>query len=219
MIAKKMISEVPVVTMQTPGIVAMSLMDELKLAHLPVVEGKLCLGILSETMVYAMCNPELSLEEAGLKPENIITHEGQHFYEIAQLFIENQLSLLPITDEHKQLTGCVLLPDLLKCFGEFAAVCEPGGIVILEIGERDYSLQQIAGIVESNDARILSVQTATQADSTRIEVTLKINKMDLRPIIQTFERYNYLVSASFQETEYEDSIRERYDSLMNYLKI
>jgi hypothetical protein len=104
-------------------------------------------------------------------------------------------------------------------FGDFASVCEPGGIVVLEIAERDYSLQQIAGIVESNDARILSVQTASQADSTRMEITLKINKMDLRPIIQTFERYNYLVSASFQEEEYEDSIRERYDSLMNYLKI
>jgi len=219
MIAKKMISEVPVVTMQTPGIVAMSLMDEAKLAHLPVVSGKLCLGILSETMLYTMANPELTLEEAGIKPENLCTHEGQHFYEIAQLFIENQLTLLPVTDDHKQLSGCVLLPDLMKTFGEFASVCEPGGIVVLEIAERDYSLQQIAGIVESNDARILSVQTSTQSDSTRMEITLKINKMDLRPIIQTFERYNYLVSASFQEEEYEDSIRERYDSLMNYLKI
>jgi CBS domain-containing protein len=219
MIAKKMISEVPVVTMNTPGIVAMSLMDEAKLSHLPVVNGKLCLGILSETMVYAMANPEVSLEEAGIKPENLCTHEGQHFYEIAQLFIENQLSLLPVADENHQLIGCILLPDLMKMFGDFASVCEPGGIVVLEIAERDYSLQQIAGIVESNDASILSVQTASQADSTRMEITLKINKMDLRPIIQTFERYNYLVSASFQEEEYEDSIRERYDSLMNYLKI
>jgi acetoin utilization protein AcuB len=219
MIAKKLVKEVPVITMETPGIVAMSLMDELKLTNLPVIDGKACLGVISEAMLYAMSNPELSLAEGEIKLENITTPEGQHLYEITQLFVENQLSLLPVVDEHRHYTGCIHLCDIVKSFGEFASVCEPGGIIVLEIAERDYSLQEIAGIVESNDARILSVQTATQPDSTRMEVTLKINKMDLRPVLQTFARYNYTVSASFQETEYEDSLKERYDSLMNYLKL
>lgn len=219
MIAKKLVKEVPVVTMKTHGIVAMSLMDELKLMHLPVVDDQTCLGILSESMLYAMPNPELTIEEAEIKPDNFCTTEGQHIYEIAQLMIENQLSLLPVVDDQKNFLGCILQGDILTAFGDFASVSEPGGIIVLEINEKDYSLQQIAGIVESNDARILSVQTATHSDSTRMEITLKINKMDLRPVLKTFERFNYIVSASFQEKEYEDSIRERYESLMNYLKI
>lgn len=219
MIAKKLVKEVPVVSMETPGIVAMSLMDELKLTNLPVANGKEFLGVISETLLFAMPNPELSLAEAGVKPDNLSTPEGQHIYEITQLFVENQLSLLPVVDEYRNYIGSILLADMVKSFGDFALVCEPGGIIVLEIAERDYSLQEIAGIVESNDARILSVQTATHADSTRMEITLKINKMDLRPVLQTFDRYNYTVSASFQETEYDDGLRDRYDSLMNYLKI
>ncbi len=219
MIAKKLVTEVPVVSMETTGLVAMSLMDEMKLAHLPVTEGKQYIGLVSESLIYAMPNPEISLGEGGIKPENLCTPEGQHLYEIAQLFIENQLSLLPVIDEHRNYSGSILLCDMVKSFGEFASVCEPGGIIVLEIAERDYSLQEIAGIVESNDARILSVQTATHSDSTRMEVTLKINKMDLRPILQTFDRYSYVVSASFQEAEYDDDLRERYDSLMNYLNL
>ena len=219
MIAKKLITDVPFVTMETTGIVAMTLMDELKLMHLPMVCDKACIGIVSESMLYSMPNPEHSLSEGEMKPENICTLENQHFFDIAQLFIENQLTLLPVVDEQRNYLGCILQSDIIKIFGEFSSVCEPGGIIVLEIAERDYSLQEIAGIVESNDARILSVQTAARSDSTLIEVTLKINKMDLRPVLQTFNRYNYVVSASFQEQEYEDSIRERYESLMNYLKL
>lgn len=219
MIAKKMVKEVPVINMETSGIIAMSLMDEMKLTHLPVVFEKRCLGVISEATIFTMANPELSLQEGDVKPENICTSEEQHFYEIAQLFMENQLSLLPVVDAQQHFMGCILQSDVLKTFGEFSSVCEPGGIIILEIAERDYSLTQIAGIVESNDARILSVQTATREDSTRMEVTLKINKMDLRPVLQTFGRYNYIVSASFQEAEHDDSLKDRYDSLMNYLKI
>jgi acetoin utilization protein AcuB len=219
MIARMLMKEVPVVSMETTGLVAMSLLDEMKLFHLPVIDGQAFVGLISESMVFAMSNPELSLADAGMKPEHIFTPEGQHLYEITQLFIENQLSLLPVTDEHRNYSGSILLCDMVKSFGDFASVCEPGGIIVLEISEKDYSLQQIAGIVESNDARILSVQTATRADSTKMEVTLKINKMDLRPVLQTFARFNYTVSASFQEAEYDDSLRERYDSLMNYLNL
>ncbi len=219
MIAKKLVKEVPVVTLKTHGIVAMSLMDELKLMHLPVVIDHTCLGILSESQLFAMPNPELTIEEAEIKPDHFCASEGQHVYEIAQMIIENQLTLLPVVDDQKHYLGCIMQVDILKAFGDFASVCEPGGIIVLELGEKDYSLQQIAGIVESNDARILSVQTATHSDSTKIEVTIKINKMDLRPVLNTFDRYNYVVSASFQEQEYEDSIRERYESLMNYLKL
>lgn len=219
MIAKRLISEVPVITMKTTGIVAMSLMDEMKFCHLPVTEGMTCLGIISETMLYAMPDPEQSLSDGGVKPEHICTPEGQHIYEIAQLFIEKQLTLLPVVNEQHHYIGCIVQSDIVKSLGEYASVCEPGSIIVLEVAERDYALTQIAGIVESNDARILSVQTATQADSTRMEVTLKINKMDLRPVLQTFARYNYTVSASFQEEEYEDGLKERYDSLMNYLNL
>ncbi len=219
MIAKKLVREVPVVALSTSGLVAMSLMDELKLVHLPVVSRDACEGVVSEAMLFSMADPEQSLQEGGIVPEKLCVSDVQHVYEIAQVFIENQLSLLPVVDPQQQYQGCIVHSDLLKHLGEFSSVCEPGGIIVLEVGERDYSLQQIAGIVESNDARILSVQTATQADSTRMEVTLKLNKMDLRPVLQTFDRFNYQVSASFQEAEYEDSLKERYDSLMNYLKL
>ena len=49
-------------------------------------------------------------------------------------------------------------------------------------------------------------------------MTLKINKIELTSIIRTFERYDYVIKASFQRSEADDDIQQRYDALMNFLK-
>ena len=99
------------------------------------------------------------------------------------------------------------------------AVDNPGGIIVLELNVNDFSLSEIAQIIESNDARLLSLYMNSQADSTRSELTLKINRMDIQPILQTFLRYDYTIKASFFESDYTDDLRERYNQLMNYLNI
>jgi hypothetical protein len=91
--------------------------------------------------------------------------------------------------------------------------------LVLEVNQIDYSLAQIAQIVESNNAKILSSYIMSSPDSTKLEVTLKINKTELDPIIRTFERYDYTISASFQKSDFNDDLQLRYDSLINYLKL
>jgi hypothetical protein len=115
--------------------------------------------------------------------------------------------------------GSIMIFDLLNAFGMMAAVQEPGGIIILEVGIRDYKLTEIAGIVESNDTKILSIHTFSPVDSTKLEVTLKLNKRDISSVLQTFNRFNYIIKASFIEENAEDYLKERYKSLMNYLNI
>lgn len=82
----------------------------------------------------------------------------------------------------------------------------------------DYSMAQIAQIVESNNAKILSSYIMSTPDSTKLEVTLKINQIELTRIIRTFERYDYVIKASYQKSEGDDDIQQRYESLMNFLK-
>ena len=90
---------------------------------------------------------------------------------------------------------------------------------MLEVNERDYSLAQIAQIVESNNARILSSYIMSSPNSTKLEITLKINQIELDRIIRTFERYDYVIRASFQKSNFQDDLQLRYDALINYLKM
>ena len=94
-----------------------------------------------------------------------------------------------------------------------------GGIIILELNTNDYSLVQIAQIVESNDAKILSSYITSNIDSTKIELTIKINTEDLSGILQTFFRYNYNVKASFHLGDYTRDLKNRFEEFIHYLNI
>ena len=55
--------------------------------------------------------------------------------------------------------------------------------------KKEYSMSEIAQIVESNGARILSAYITDVDDRDVIKLTLKLNIIDIAPVIQTFERH------------------------------
>ena len=130
-----------------------------------------------------------------------------------------KLSLIPILDDDNSFLGVITLPILIDSISNLAAIKDIGGIIQLELNINDYALSEIASIVESNGAKILSCYTHTHADSTKMDITLKINKTDLSPIIQTFERYNYTIAASFHKSEMKDELQNRYNEFINYLNM
>lgn len=110
--------------------------------------------------------------------------------------------------------------DLLHYFADVSSLKQPGGIIVLDMNATDYSLAEIAQIVEGNDAKILSVYITSPANTTRMEVTIKINRKDLTSIIQTFIRYDYVIKASFMDENDLNSLYEnRYESFMKFLNI
>ena len=98
-----------------------------------------------------------------------------------------------------------------------ATIQSTGGVIVLEMERQDYSLTEIASIVESNDATILSSYIISKPESSKIEVTLKLNKQEIASIIKHFERHEYIVSASYKEENEDDDFLERYESLMRFL--
>ena len=201
------------------GLTALHLFDELKVSHLPVVSGNEYIGLVSEEEIYSANKFEELIEQQGLSYRKISVVNTQHAYMVIRSFAENKLSLLPVVDENGLYLGCITMPGLIENLSSITAVDNPGGIIVLEINVNDFSLTEIAQIIESNDARLLSLYMKSQPDSLRSEITLKVDRMNIQPIIQTFLRFNYTVKASFFENDYNDSLRDRYNMLMNYLNI
>jgi len=112
----------------------------------------------------------------------------------------------------------VKIPELklLDCRIETTAFSNP-------IDSSDMSPQnwvKIAEIIESNDAKILSLYISSPDESMKLEVILKVNRTDLTSIIHTFERFNYNIKASFMAEEEMDSLyNSRFESFMKYLNI
>ena len=115
--------------------------------------------------------------------------------------------------------GAISQREADRKLADLVAVNEPGGIIVLELCKTDYSLSQIAQIVESNDAKILSFYISRPSESSKeLDVTLKLNKMDLSGVIQTFTRYDYNIKATYMDDSRINNLYDdRFDQFMRYL--
>ncbi len=219
MLAKDLISDIvlPVKTSDT-GIAAIGLMEDYRISHLPIVNNRDFLGLISDTDIYGMENQNEALGASALSLFSPFVYEYQHVYEVIELIAQLKLTLVPVLNEGKEYLGSILMHDIVQQFALLTGADQPGGILILSMTSRDYSLSEIARLVEENDAKILSLYVSNAPDTVELFVTIKLNVFDLTPIIRSFERYNYSIKATFRDDDkMESSYRDRFEEFMRYL--
>ena len=198
---------------------ALERMSEFKLYHLPIVNESQFLGLVAEDELIEVRDQATPIGSLSLSILNPFVFENAHIYDVVRLFNQLQLSLVPVLDMNKNYLGVVSIHNLLAYTADMYALKEPGGIIVLEISNRNNSLAHMAQIVEADNAQILSSYVSSFADSTKLEVTLKINKTELSSIIASFERYSYEVKAVFNNSQNDDGSADRFNSFMNYLNV
>ena len=196
---------------------ALQLMNDYHVAHLPVVENESFLGIISEEQLL-QSDEESALTDLQITDGTTSVQANEHFLKAIQTAVVNKLSIVPVVEE-KQLLGIVTYNDLLRNASEFMSLSQPGALIVLEIDSRSYSFTEINRIVESNDAQITQLNTYTDTETGLMQVTIRVNKIEVSDLLSTFQRYEYNVKYYFGEELYENELKTNYDNLMNYLKI
>ena len=221
MVAKDLISEViPSLKTSDLGQTALNWMEIFRVSHLPIVNNQDFLGLISDSDIYDMNQPEEPIGNHSLKLFKPYVDADQHIFEVIGLASRLKLSIVPVLDSKNHFLGVITTSDLIRHIAGISAIDQPGGIIVLELVARDYSLSQIAQIVESNNVKVLSMYITSPPESTKLEVTLKVNSGDLSSVIRTFERYNYEVKTWVSDNDSMDRFyNERFDMLMKYLNI
>jgi len=221
MVAKDLISEViPTLKTSDLGQTALNWMEIFRVSHLPIVNNQDFLGLISDADIYDMNQPEEPIGNHTLKLFKPFVDGEQHIFEVIGLASRLKLSVIPVLNSKNHFMGVITTSDLIRHLAGISSMDQPGGIIVLELIERDYSLSQIAQIVESNNVKVLSMYITSPPESTKLEVTLKVNTGDLVSVIRTFERYNYEVKTWVTTNDSMDSFySERFDLLMKYLNI
>ena len=194
-------------------------MIEFRVRHLPIVNEEQFLGLLAEDDFVGETDYQTPIGALALSLVNPYVLEDQHVDDVIRMFYERQLTVVPVLDAKKNYLGLISINALTEYFARITSVEQPGGIIVLEINNKNNSLAHMSQIVESDNAQILSSYVQSFPDSTRMEVTLKVNKQDISAIISTFLRYEYTIKATFNHSDDNDNSRDRYDSLMNYLNL
>ena len=199
------------------GTKALSLMDELRVNHLAVVRNTFYLGIISEKEILNWDSPDEFIDEhlTELSAPSVIG--SQHLFDIIQVVEQNSLSIIPVLDEQKHYLGAISNRKLLYTIAKSTAVQSVGGVIVLQMKHNDYSMSEIARILESNNTKILSSYITSTPVDQEMELTLKLNKIDMTAIIKDLERFDYKITASYKKDNQEEDFLDRYESLIRFL--
>jgi len=219
MIAKELLSyEVSPLRTSDTGEEAITIMSIYHVKHLPIVNEVQFLGLISEEDIL---NHDLdeAIGSYSLSLARPFAYENDHIFEVMSKMAQGSLTVIPVIDLEDNFVGVITQEDLLLYYAKSFSFSEPGSIVVIKTSKPNYSLAEIARIVESESASIISSFLTTSESSNEVQVTLKINKQDINSIIASFQRFDYEIEAMFSEYEYIDDLKERYDSLMAYLNV
>ncbi len=200
------------------GSLALQWMEDFGVKQLPVVDKENFLGLIKNEDIYSLDDPDRPLELHKMPLVRSYVYDYFHFYEVLKIAATESLSLVPVLNDQNSYIGSITISTLITTMAGFTGFQQPGGILVLEVTSAQYALSEIARIVEENNAKVLSAFISSPAESSKLEVTIKVSVMDLSSIIQTLNRYDYIVKASFaEENRYDALLTERYESLLKYL--
>ena len=220
MIASSLLSNVvPVLKKEDTCVQALGWMDLFRVSHLPVLDGETYVG-LSDEIMYAHGSIHDSIGKLDIPREMTFVYEDVHMYDVIGVASSRLLSVVPVLNRKEVYQGAILLTDILHNIDKLLCIDDPGGIIVLEVNKIDYSLAEVAQIVEYNEAKVLSCYVTCMPDSNKVEITLKVNMARIEPILDTFIRYRYVIKNTFVSgEEMNEEMRDRYGQLLKFMEM
>jgi len=186
-------------------------------SHVAIVENNIFLGVLSENDLEAF-ESDKKIEDYKYNLESFFALKSTSWLDVLEQFARNECNLLPVLDDEKQVIGYYDLNDIVGVFIDTPFFTEPGGILVVAKGIKDYSFSEISQIVESNNTKLLGA-FITDIRNDIIQITIKISTGNFSEVVQTFRRYNYNILFGNKDDQFIENLKERSDYLDKYLNV
>ena len=186
-------------------------------SHVAIVENNFFLGVLSENDLETF-ESDKKIEDYKYNLESFFALKSTSWLDVLEQFARNECNLLPVLDDEKQVIGYYDLNDIVGVFIDTPFFTEPGGILVVAKGIKDYSFSEISQIVESNNSKLLGA-FITDIRNDVIQITIKISSGNFSEVVQTFRRYNYNILFGNKDDQFIENLKERSDYLDKYLNV
>jgi CBS domain-containing protein len=194
----------------------LGLFEQYHVSQLPVVEKSILIGIIS-ILDIASCEPDDTIADYIQKVGFPALSEQTDVLEGIRLMAAYKAECAAIITLKSEFIGLIYLRDLVTVFAT-GITHQPGATIILSMHPRNYSLFEIARLVESNDAKILQFYiTHPNENEQEISLILRLNVTYIGKILNAFERFNYQVAAVFNAEQSDDDIESKFKYLIHYL--
>ena len=186
-------------------------------SHIAVADKGRYLGVLNENDLETFEEGK-KIEDYRYNLETFFVRKDTNWLDVLETFARNEANHLPVLGENEDVLGYYNVTDVVSVFIDTPFFTEPGGIIIVEKGIKDYSFSEIAQIVESNNTRFIG-GFITDIHNDVVQVTIKIGTSNLNEIQQTFRRYNYNILFGTDDDQFLEDLKQRSDYLDKYLNV
>jgi CBS domain-containing protein len=203
----------PVLKSFDTGQYALSVMNRLKVRHLPLADDGVYKRLVCEKDLPDM--PDLSASVGGEPLFAPCVTEDTHLHEVLAQMSCHALTVLPVVGPGGKYAGAITTDKLLDAMAEGCNAGAPGSVIVLEMWQKDYVLSDIARIIEANNAHLLNLLYNIDPASGLLRITLKIDLEDATPVLRSFERFNYTVARHFMpKGTGDETLQRQIDELL-----
>ncbi len=211
------LNEIKIPQFDTPVAEVLEIFNEYPYSHLPVKQGETYMGCIpvADARIFDTDKP---MEEFQYALEGFFVRDTDNWIDVLHNFSKNDSNIMPVLDENNTFLGYLELQDIMNLFTESPFLNNPGGIIVVEKGVKDYSFSEICQIVESNGTNVLGAFVSA-IENERAQITLKTGAVPFNAMFQTFRRYGYEVVSQHSEDSFSSSLQDRSRYLDKYLNI
>jgi acetoin utilization protein AcuB len=197
---------------------AISHMESQEQHQMPVVsEGHFQGLVMEEDLLDAAPDETLASLNTEFLPFSVNSED--HFLTAARLSVSRHLHLVPVVTPEKEYFGAITTNELMNQLTRLTGLMDSGALIVMEMDPAQFSISEIARLVETNDAHILQLNTAPNEINGQLQVTIRLNRLQVSDIVATFQRYDYQVVYYAGEEQFENELRRNYQHLMNFLEM
>jgi predicted transcriptional regulator len=199
---------------------ALAWMEEIRIDSLPVSDQGRFLGFINDEVIFDTNKPEQLIGSIELEGSLCWVYSNKHIYDVLRVASEHQSNLVAVLDRENIYLGVVTMEDAISAFADSLSIKSQGSVLILSLAMTDYHLSEISRLVESENTKILSsFITNDPLDDSKIKLTLKLDKPELRHVKATLERFGYRVIDHYQEETGVSGEEDRIGNLLRFLDI
>jgi hypothetical protein len=199
---------------------ALTWMEEIRTDVLPLTDHGHFLGMIKEEVIFEVNDVNSLISDITPSCRECWVYSDKHIYDVLRISSEQHSNIVAVLDRNDTYLGVVTMEDSIAAFADSLSIQTQGGVLILSLSMTDYILSEISRIIESENTKVLSSFITTDPlDETKIKLTLKLDKPELRHIKATLERFGYKVLDYYQEESGVSGEEERIGNLLRFLDI
>lgn len=136
------------------------LMKKHSIRHLPVVENRKLVGLVTESdlreVFLASLIEELTIEGVMIKEPITVTPDTE-IEEAAKLIYYHKIGGLPVVDYFDQVVGIITVADLVEAFIQLMGVLKSSSRIDVILGDDPEAFERVSGLIRNSGGEIMSV--------------------------------------------------------------